>query len=84
MSFHVYVLHSVEFDQIYIGFTSDLVARLRSHNELATKGWTVRYRPWTLIHSESFETKAEAMKREGALKTARGRKFIREEILNKR
>jgi putative endonuclease len=83
MGFHTYVLYSATFGKIYIGYTSDLQARLQSHNELATKGWTIRFRPWVLIHSESFETKAEALKREKELKSASGRKFIWEKINNK-
>ncbi|MBT1687193.1 GIY-YIG nuclease family protein [Dawidia soli] len=82
MSFHVYVLHSLQNDKIYIGYTSDLESRLKSHNELATKGWTVKFRPWTLVHTEVFETKTEAMRREKQLKSARGREFVRKEILN--
>lgn len=79
--FTVYVLHSPNFNQIYIGFTSNLKARILSHNKLATKGWTTRYRPWTLIHKEEFETKMEAMKREKELKSARGRAWIWEHLL---
>jgi putative endonuclease len=73
--FTVYVLYSESFKKMYIGFTSDINGRLRSHNELATKGWTVKYRPWTLVYTENFETKAQAIKREKQLKTARGREF---------
>jgi putative endonuclease len=40
--FTVYALYTVDFDKIYIGFTSDLEARLNSHNRLATKGWTIK------------------------------------------
>ena len=83
MAFHVYVLHSPEHDQIYIGFTANLEGRIMSHNQLATKGWTVRYRPWILTHHESFETKREAMAREKQLKSAKGREFIRKEVLKK-
>ncbi|MGJ1269095.1 GIY-YIG nuclease family protein [Sphingobacterium spiritivorum] len=43
--FTVYVLYSGVYDKIYIGMTSDLPGRLLSHNELGTKGWTIRYRP---------------------------------------
>ncbi|SKB44189.1 GIY-YIG catalytic domain-containing protein [Sphingobacterium nematocida] len=46
--FTVYVLYSPAYDKIYIGFTSDLESRLKSHNELAKKGWTIRFRPWEL------------------------------------
>ena len=74
--FTVYVLHSGHFSKIYIGYTSDLENRFLSHNELAKKGWTVKYRPWTILYTESFNTKIEAMKREKELKSAKGREFI--------
>jgi putative endonuclease len=74
--FTVYVLYSATYKKIYIGFTSSLEERIRSHNELGTKGWTVRYRPWTLIHKEIFESKAEALRREKELKTAKYRQWI--------
>ncbi len=79
--FSVYVLHSEKFGKIYIGFTSDLPDRLKSHNELATKGFTVKFRPWTLIHSEDFQTKKEAMDREKQLKSGKGREWIHHFLL---
>ena len=54
-----------------------------SHNVFATKGYTVKFRPWEIIHTEVFETKSEAMKREKELKSANGRKFIWNVIENK-
>jgi putative endonuclease len=74
MTFTVYALYSPMFDQIYVGYSSDVEQRLKSHNELATKGWTIGYRPWILIHTEKFATKKEAMIREKQLKSARGRR----------
>jgi len=81
--FTVYVLYSAKFNQIYIGFTSDLVNRFLSHNELATKGHTIKYRPWVIAYTEEYKTKSEAMKRESQLKSANGRKFIWEIIHQK-
>jgi putative endonuclease len=78
MQFYVYVLYSVSHNQIYIGYSS----RIKSHNELAAKGFTVRYRPWTLLHKEVFESKILAMKRERELKSAKGREFIRKTLLH--
>ena len=75
--FTVYVLHSEKFNKIYIGFTSDLETRLNSHNHLATKGYTIKYRPWKVIYTEEFSDKAKAMKREKELKSSNGRAFIR-------
>ena len=74
--FTVYVLYSQKFDQIYIGSTSDLPNRFLSHNELATKGHTIKFRPWVIAYTEEFETKPQAMKREAQLKTANGRTFV--------
>lgn len=74
--FTVYVLHSPSHNKIYIGFTSDLENRLKSHNIFASKGWTIKFRPWNLVYTEDFVTKAEAMKREKNLKGAKGRAEI--------
>jgi len=79
--FTVYVLFSENHNKLYIGFTSNLEQRLLSHNKLATKGFTIRYRPWKIIHTEIFEEKSEAMKREKALKQGQGREWIRNTFL---
>lgn len=55
MGFVVYIIFSQNHSKIYIGYTSDLVKRLLSHNVLATKGYTLRYRPWAVIYSEVFD-----------------------------
>jgi len=81
MIYTVYVLHSPNFDKIYIGYTSDLEQRMLSHNELGKKGWIIKFRPWMLIHTEEFEKKSEAIKREKQLKTAAGRRWIRTNLL---
>jgi putative endonuclease len=74
--FTIYVLYSENFDKIYIGYTSDLENRIKSHNDLGTNGYTLKYRPWTLAYSEKAGTKTEALKRENQLKSSRGRAFI--------
>jgi putative endonuclease len=80
--FVVYVLHSQNYDKIYIGYTGNLEQRLLSHNEKATKGWTIRFRPWRLIHTDNFGSKTEALQREKQLKSAKGREWIRTEVLS--
>ena len=64
------------YDKIYVGYTADLEQTLLSHNQLATKGWTINFRPWELIYSEEYATKSAAMKREKQLKGGQGRAFI--------
>jgi putative endonuclease len=76
------VLYSELFKKIYIGYTSNLEERLKSHNELATKGWTMKFRPWKVIHTEFFEIKSEALRREKRLKTSAGRKWVWQLINN--
>jgi putative endonuclease len=76
-TFFTYALYSKAHDKIYIGYTFNLEGRLLYHNQFATKGYTLKFRPWEIIHSEVFSTKEEALKREKQLKSANGRLFIR-------
>ncbi|NOU38162.1 MAG: GIY-YIG nuclease family protein [Ferruginibacter sp.] len=78
----VYALYSKKFDKIYIGYTSNLNERFKSHNELSKKGWTVSFRPWEIIFQEEHLEKTEALKREKQLKSCSGRDFIRS-LINK-
>ena len=75
--FVVYVLFSEKFDLHYTGFTSSLIERFHSHNELSNKGFTKKYRPWTVVYVEFFETKKEAMQKEKFLKSGAGRNYLK-------
>ncbi|MFM7019360.1 MAG: GIY-YIG nuclease family protein [Aquirufa sp.] len=75
--FVTYALYSSAYDKLYIGCTQNLISRFHSHNSLAKKGYTVRYRPWIVIHVEFYNTIMEALKREKQLKSNRGRMFLR-------
>jgi len=66
--FVVYILFSEEHNKTYVGFTSNLIERFKSHNYLSKKGYTIKYRPWIVIHVEFLTTKSEALKRENSLK----------------
>ncbi len=76
MEYLVYILFSEKHNKTYVGFTSSLIERFKSHNELATKGYTIKFRPWTVIHVEVFHSKTEALKREKWFKTGVGREYI--------
>ena len=80
--FFVYILFSKQYLKTYIGFTSNLDARINAHNHTLNKGWTKRYKPWECLYHETFSTKQEAMKRELWFKTGTGRKWISENILH--
>ncbi len=78
--FVVYILFSEEHNKTYVGFTSNLIERFKSHNYLSKKGFTIKFRPWIVIHVEFFTTKSEALKREKLFKTGKGRELIKEFI----
>ena len=52
MEYTVYVLYSSKFDKIYIGYTSNLIQRFLAHNKLSKKGWSIKFRPWIVVHCE--------------------------------
>ncbi len=81
--FIVYVLFSRTHDKTYVGFTSNLIERFKSHNFLGTKGYTLKYRPWEVIYVEYFYSKSDALKREKYFKSGKGREFIKTIVLNK-
>jgi putative endonuclease len=78
--FVVYILYSKDYNKTYVGFTSNLIERFKSHNYLSKKGYTIKFRPWKVIHVEFFTTKSEALVREKILKSGKGRDFIKEII----
>ena len=74
--FCVYVLESVQSNELYIGYTNNLTRRLAEHNngtEVATK----RYMPWKCIHCEHSVLEEDARRREGYLKTTQGRRMLK-------
>jgi len=78
MEFIVYILYSDKFDKTYVGYTSSLIERFKSHNSLAKSGYTVRFRPWKVVYIEVFQSKTQAIVREKWLKSGHGRNFITE------
>ena len=65
-----------------IGYSSDIEKRLFAHNHISNKGWTKSFQPWTIIYTEDFDKKEDAMIREKQLKSSKGREFIRKHIIS--
>ena len=74
--YYVYALYSKEYKKIYIGSSSDLANRIKSHNDPRNKGWTAKFKPWIVIYSEILQSKQKALYREKQLKSFKGREFI--------
>ena len=79
MLYTVYVLFSEDHQKIYIGYTSNLLQRFKSHQFLG-KDWTAKFRPWIVIYCEYFSEKSDTQKREKQLKQYRNRLKIREQL----
>ena len=58
----VYVIYSTSFNKIYIGQTEDIERRMIEHNNGLLSVYTKRYKPWQIVYTEEYETRAEAMK----------------------
>jgi putative endonuclease len=56
--FYVYLLQSEEKpDERYVGFTTDLKARLKTHNS-GGSAYTAEHKPWKLVGYHADERKA--------------------------
>ena len=77
--FYVYVLRSETDSGFYIGFSTNLRARLRQHQDgesFATKSRG----PWKLIYYEAYTEREDAEGREKFLKSGAGRRFLRAQL----
>jgi putative endonuclease len=84
-NYYVYILLNPQ-GETYVGQTDDIQRRLEQHNDPDYKGslHTKRHRgPWVLLHSEEYQTRADAMSREKELKTGTGRDWIIRTLLGK-
>lgn len=70
--YYVYVLHNLQKDFIYIGYSGDLKERYKSHNKGEVTS-TKAYLPLQLIHYESYKNIKDAKRREKYLKTNHGK-----------
>jgi putative endonuclease len=73
--YYFYILHSEKLDKYYIGYTSDLEARLAKHNT-HHKGFTGRENDWKVVYTEVFDTKSAAYAREREVKRKKSRKYL--------
>ena len=85
MIYSVYMLISVDQKRTYsyVGYTNDLLKRLRLHNSSKGAKYT-RGKKWTIIYKKKYKTKSLAMKEEYRLKkNVKLRSLIKNKYLNK-
>jgi len=69
--FTVYILQSEKNGRYYVGYTSDLLKRLRYHNSGKNKS-TKNGIPWRIVMQENYGLKREAWLREHQIKRYKG------------
>jgi len=77
--FYVYVLRSESDSGFYIGFSTNLRARLRQHQDGGSFATSHRG-PWKLIYYEAYTEREDAEGREKFLKSGAGRRFLRAQL----
>jgi len=76
MFHYVYVLESLQNNDLYIGCSDDLRKRLGEHNKGLNRS-TKSKKPWKIIHYEAYLRKDDALRREHYLKTSQGSRLLK-------
>jgi putative endonuclease len=74
--YYTYVLKSERDNNLYIGWTDDLKSRIIRHQKGLVES-TRNRRPLILVYYEACLKKENAIKREKALKSGFGRKYLK-------
>jgi len=79
--YYIYVLISQKDNKLYSGYTSDLIRRLKDHNNGKVDS-TKRRKPFKLIYYEAYLNQQDATTREKFFKTQWGRNYLRRVLKN--
>ena len=79
--FYTYILKSKIGEKYYVGYTSDLDARLRKHNSGSNKS-TIKFKPWEVVYFESLLDKKSAWLREQQIKRYKGGEAFKKLLKN--
>ncbi len=81
MYFYIYILHSEKDGMLYTGYTNDLRERLKMHNDGKVESTKNRV-PLRLVYFEGCLNQQDATHREKYLKTAWGKRYLKERMKN--
>ena len=76
---HVYVIESLSDQTWYTGISLNINNRLKEHNGGKNR-FTKGHRPWKIIYSETSNDWKAARLREKHLKSAAGKRWLRQEL----
>ncbi len=77
--FYTYILKSSKSHKFYVGWTTDLIYRLREHNSSKVK--STKYGvPWELVYYSGFDSEKKAKDFELYLKSGSGKAFAKKRL----
>lgn len=76
MGHWLYILKSESADKYYVGETRDIDQRLEFHNN-SGRGFTARYRPWTVIYKYECDSRETALELEKKIKNWKSKKMVK-------
>ena len=79
--YYVYVLQSQKDRYFYVGYTKNLTKRLHNHNKGKVES-TKKRTPLDLVYWEGCLNQKDVVKREKYLKTAWGKRYIKNRVIN--
>jgi putative endonuclease len=79
--FYIYVLQSLKDNNYYVGYTANIQRRLEEHNKGMVASTKNRI-PFVLVYWEGCLNQKDATTREKYLKTAWGKRYIKNRIKN--
>ena len=80
--YHVYMLLNESKTRTYTGVADDVEKRLKEHNAGRVKS-SRPYRPYNIVHTESFTTLSEARQKEKFYKSTTGRRRLKRILFSK-
>lgn len=79
MFYYIYVIESKKNGDLYIGYTKNLIERLKEHNQ-GLNFSTKSAKPWKIIYYEACLDEKDAKRREGYLKTTQGQRLLKRRL----
>lgn len=79
--YYVYIIKSKKDRELYTGFTNNIQTRIQKHNDGSVES-TKRRKPFELVYFEGGLNKTDALHREIYLKTAWGKRYIKNRLRN--
>jgi putative endonuclease len=79
MFYYIYIIESKNNEDLYTGYTTNLIQRLKEHNQ-GLNFSTKSTKPWRLIYYEACLNEKDAKRREKYLKTSQGQRLLKRRL----